>query len=370
MLHVDIPTRADLESLIHDRGPARVSLYLPTTPLTQQAQADRVAFRNLAGEALAQLADHDKREVRALEELLLDLVDDDDFWDTQANGLAVFATPAGLRSFRLPTRLTSLAEVSDRFHIKPLLRVMTVPQSAFVLALTADSVRVIEVFPDMPAHAVKVEGMPKDAASAAGRASIKERSPSGRIQGAEGMKVRLGQYARKVDQALREFLAGRDLPLILVATEPLLSIYRLVQSYPHLAATAVTTNPDAMSDGELAASARAVLDELFREELDGIRGLFEQRKGEHRTTTDVAQAARAATYGAVQKLLVDIDEVLPGTVAEDGEITLAAGPSAASYGVVDEIAGRALLTGARVLGVRREDIPGGGSLAAILRYAF
>jgi hypothetical protein len=370
MLHVDIPTRADLESLIHDRGPVRVSLYLPTTPLTQQAQADRVAFRNLAGEALAQLADHDKREVRALEELLLDLVDDDDFWDTQANGLAVFATPAGLRSFRLPTRLKSLAEVSDRFHIKPLLRVMTVPQSAFVLALTAESVRVIEVFPDMPAHAVKVEGMPKDAASAAGRASIKERSPSGRIQGAEGMKVRLGQYARKVDQALREFLAGRDLPLILVATEPMMSIYRLVQSYPHLAATAVTTNPDAMSDGELAASARAVLDELFREELEGIRGLFEQRKGEHRTTTDVAQAARAATYGAVQKLLVDIDEVLPGTVGDDGEITLAAGPSAASYGVVDEIAGRALLTGARVLGVRREDIPGGGSLAAILRYAF
>jgi len=370
MLHVDIPTRADLESLIHDRGPVRVSLYLPTTPLTQQAQADRVAFRNLAGEALAQLADHDKREVRALEELLLDLVDDDDFWDTQANGLAVFATPAGLRSFRLPTRLKSLAEVSDRFHIKPLLRVMTVPQSAFVLALTAESVRVIEVFPDMPAHAVKVEGMPKDAASAAGRASIKERSPSGRIQGAEGMKVRLGQYARKVDQALREFLAGRDLPLILVATEPMMSIYRLVQSYPHLAATAVTMNPDAMSDGELAASARAVLDELFREELEGIRGLFEQRKGEHRTTTDVAQAARAATYGAVQKLLVDIDEVLPGTVGDDGEITLAAGPSAASYGVVDEIAGRALLTGARVLGVRREDIPGGGSLAAILRYAF
>jgi hypothetical protein len=112
-----------------------------------------------------------------------------------------------------------------------------------------------------------------------------------------------------------------------------------------------------------------VLDGLFQDELADIRALYEQRKGEHRTTTDVAQAARAATHGAVHKLLVDIDEVLPGTVGDDGTVTLASGASASTYGVVDEIAARALLTGARVLGVRREDIPGGGSLAAILRYA-
>jgi hypothetical protein len=38
-------------------------------------------------------------------------------------------------------------------------------------------------------------------------------------------------------------------------------------------------------------------------------------------------------------------------------------------GVVHEIARRAFLTGARVLAVRREDIPGNGSVAAILRFA-
>jgi hypothetical protein len=37
--------------------------------------------------------------------------------------------------------------------------------------------------------------------------------------------------------------------------------------------------------------------------------------------------------------------------------------------VVDEIAARTLAMGGRVLGVRRDDIPGGGELAAILRYA-
>jgi hypothetical protein len=42
---------------------------------------------------------------------------------------------------------------------------------------------------------------------------------------------------------------------------------------------------------------------------------------------------------------------------------------AASYGVVDEIARRVLLSGGRVLAVRSDDVPGGGSVAAILRYA-
>ena len=42
---------------------------------------------------------------------------------------------------------------------------------------------------------------------------------------------------------------------------------------------------------------------------------------------------------------------------------------AVNYGVVDEIARRVWQTGGTVLAVRREDIPGGGPAAAILRYA-
>ena len=41
---------------------------------------------------------------------------------------------------------------------------------------------------------------------------------------------------------------------------------------------------------------------------------------------------------------------------------------AANYGVVDEIARRVLLSGGRVLALRRDDIPEHGTVAAILRY--
>ena len=68
-------------------------------------------------------------------------------------------------------------------------------------------------------------------------------------------------------------------------------------------------------------------------------------------------------------MLVDIDDVLPGTYDPGtGAIAPAASAGAESYGIVDAIAGRALATGARVLGVRRADIPGGGRLAAVLRF--
>ena len=83
----------------------------------------------------------------------------------------------------------------------------------------------------------------------------------------------------------------------------------------------------------------------------------------------MSDVARAATFGAVDTVLVDIDEVVPGYIDEEsGVVTITDADDASNYGVVDEIARRVLLNGGRVLAVRRNDIPGGGSVAAILRY--
>jgi hypothetical protein len=370
-LHTDIPTRSEIERLLLARDPCCVSAYVPTSPITQDAQADRIELKNLVSAASAQLdaAGAGRAAVADVREALDALVDDDDFWAEQARSLAVFASPAGLRTFRLPNRLTSIVEVGDRFYVKPLLRAVTFPQAAFVLALAAGSVRLVEVSREGPPFTVAVPDLPSDAASAAGKASIADRSPSARLQGSEGQKVRLRQFARKVDQALRGVLTGLELPLILAAAEPLASIYRSLNSYPHLVAAGIAGNPDAASDEDLAAAARAVLDGVYADELAAVGDLFELRSAHGRGSTDVATVARAATQGAVDTLLVDVDEKLPGHVDEDsGAVTFAA-DDAVSYGVVDEIARRVLLTGGRILAVRAPDVPGGGPLAAILRYA-
>jgi Bacterial archaeo-eukaryotic release factor family 11 len=370
-LHTDIPTRSDVERLLTTRDPLCVSIYLPTSPVTQAAQADRIEFRNLAGNAVEQLnaAAADRRAVAEIDESLDDLAGDDEFWAEQAHSLAVFASPGGTRTFRLPNRLTGVVEVADRFYVKPLLRAVSFPQAAFVLALAAGSVRLVEVMRDGPPFTVQVPDLPPDAASAAGKASITERSPIARLQGSEGQKVRLRQFARKVDQALRGVISGLELPLILAATEPLASIYRSVNNYPHVVEPGLRGSPDGASDDELAAGARAVLDEVYAGELSAVRDRFDLRFSRDRASTDVVTVARAATYGAVDTLLVDIDHKVPGTVDEQTGAVTFADDDAASYGVVDEIARRVLLSGGRVLAVRAPDVPGGGPVAAILRYA-
>jgi hypothetical protein len=70
-----------------------------------------------------------------------------------------------------------------------------------------------------------------------------------------------------------------------------------------------------------------------------------------------------------ETLIVDIDGIVPGTVDDQGRVSFAEGQGPASYGIVDEITGRALVSGARVIATRRDEVPGGGDLAAILRYA-
>ncbi len=372
MLYVDLPTQPEFRALNNLRADACVSIYLKTTPLSQQSDASRIELSNLARQAREQLekAGLDKRRLAALMQQFDDLSDDEEFWRLQANSLAVLATPDSMSTFRLPNTLVSMVEVSDRFHLKPLLRSITFPHSAFVLALSENAVRLVEVHAELPPSTVKVERMPRDAASAVGKSTLNDRSPSGRIHGLEGQNVRLRQYARQVDAALRPVLAGRDTPLILAGTGRLPSIFRSVNSYPGLLNDIIETSPDRQSDAELADAARPILDAEYKAELKAFADVYETRANSGRTTSDLSDAARAATFGAIEALLVDIDTVVHGTVDDTtGAVSFADDAGAASYGVIDEIAGRALASGAKVLGVRKADIPGEAPLAAILRYA-
>jgi len=115
MWHLDIPTESELRLLATISAPAVVSIYLPTTPISQDAAADAWVLNNL-------------------EQQLLDLVDDEDFWAHQSHGLGVITTADGQWTFRLPHRPNAQFHVDDKAHLLQLIAATDV-QDAHVLCL-------------------------------------------------------------------------------------------------------------------------------------------------------------------------------------------------------------------------------------------
>src|SRR5499426_2149360 len=157
ILPTDTPTRAQLELLLAAREPSSVSIYLPTNP-SSRGDAERIELKNLAREASTQLeqAGAARADVAEIDDELADLVDDDEFWRYQARSLALFLTPTTSTTFRLPNNLAAVTEVSDRFHLKPLLRAVTFPHTAFVLALSQSGVRVLEIAPELEPAEIRI----------------------------------------------------------------------------------------------------------------------------------------------------------------------------------------------------------------------
>ena len=356
-LHTDIPTRAEIEQLLATTSGHCVSIYLPTHRVTQETQQDRLVLRDLTRQAVEQLHDAGAPgdDVADIEGHLLHLVEDDeDFWVDQAESLAIFASPDRFETHRLPNHLTAMVEVSSRFHLSPLLRAVTFPQAAWILSISQGSVRLLELSPSGAPEEVSVEGLPRDATQSAGN---------------KVHRAREAAYARKVDTALRPVLAGSSLPLILAASQPMAALYRSVNTYPNLVADREHGNPETTSDADLGDAARSILDGVYADQLTEMAADFDRRRSQGRTAVDVSDLARLATIGAIDTVMVDMEASMPGSIDDDGAVSFDDDHGADNYDVLDEIARRVLLTGGRVLALRAGDIPGGGSVAGLLRYA-
>lgn len=368
MLHTDIPSQAEIIDLASTEGRTCVSIYTPTADTVRDHDRVQREFAGQVRSALAQIEDSDERAT--IEQSFEALTEWSEFWRYQSRTLVVHATTDRIRSYRLPNRLTAVTFAGDRFYLKPMLRTTSFPQTAFVLALAEGGVRLVDISADQPPAEVSVPGLPTDLESELGKPERSGYGPGSRPHNPDSRMTRIRQFTRIVDQALRTTLIGRGIPLILAAADPIASIYRGTTTYPGLLPQGIEGNPQALSDGALADAARTVLDNHYRDQLFDLRRLFDERKSQGRGLTDVADVAKAASYGAISTVMVDIESIVPGTVDPGtGDVHFTDGADDAQvYGVVDEITRRALLSGATVTAVRSEDMPDGAQIAAILRY--
>lgn len=367
MAHKDIPTRPEIQDLAAARSEHSVSIYLPTGPLPADSEKARIELKNQTRVVLNQLKEDGapKPTIENVENSINEIFEDAIFWRYQAQSLAIFINADGYQTFRLPNKFTATVDVADRFYIKPLMRTITFKQSAYVLALAQNSVRLIKVTADQPAEVVDVPGMPKDFDSYF-ISEMPGRQRSAR--GSHDESVRVQQFAAAVNKALFPVVRSTKLPLILASAEPMASAYRRSNSYKYIASEGIAGNPESLTDENLAERTRPILDTLYKEEIAEVVENFKAKQGQLMGSSELHTVAEGAVLHAIDTLLIDFDQRVPGYIEEDGTVTLSDGDDASNYGVADEIVRLALMVNARVYAVRSDEMPDGAAVAATFRF--
>lgn len=364
------PSPDDLQTLSDHRDDASVSIYLESSPLPSEHQRVKLALKNAVTDAVRQLdgTDIGAGRVGELRERLEQLADDREFWQHQSRGIALFASPDSLRSFRVFSRLTGLTAVGDRFDIGPLLRSVSFENGGYVLALTEGSIRLIEVSAEARPVDVELTGLPDDLHTVLEYASNEGQADRQRARGATGESIERQRYCRIVQGAVLAAIGDSELPLILAASRELEPAYREINDHDGLLSRGIDVHPGSLDVDDLESRARAILDEHYAEKLTVWREQFGTHRSNGRATSRIAEVAHAATVGAVEELLFDMDDTREGSIDEDGIVHAAEEAGPTTYGLIDEIAVRVLRNGGTVRAVRNRDLLDGSPVAAVLRY--
>lgn len=377
-----------MNSLLHDYTaglfdnvePPCLSLYQPTERRHPGNQQDPIRFRNLVKKLEQALQEHyPDHALRTLLQPFEELGQDRDFWNHSLDGLAVLATAAQFRVYRLPRPVAELAIVAESFHIKPLIRFLQSTDRYHVLGVSREKIILLEgnrdalhevdldpAVPRTPSDATT--GEPREVgvsawASAAGVPGV--RFSKGSKSDLEDNDAT--RFLRAVDRAILEHHSRPTrLPLILAALPENQSFFRSITHNPFLVAGEVTVHPDAVTIDALRERAWAVMEPHYRRRVAGLVEMYGAARANELGDDDLDQVAASAVAARVGTLLTEADRQIPGRIdPETGAIVLGGG---AVDDVLDDIAEVVLKNGGQVVIVPAEEMPTQTGVAAIYRF--
>jgi hypothetical protein len=382
---MDRLTPETLNRLLESQNGMAVSLYMPAERRGPETRQNPIRFKNLLKRAESLWTEAaDDPPPKAVFDPARRLMDDHVFWQNQSDGLAAFLSETGMQSYRLPIAFEELAIVTDRFHVKPLIGFVAEDRRFFVLALSGNNTRLFrctrqtarEIQPaEMPVslqEALAFDLPQKQLQFHTGtgeggdrRAAVYHGQGGGENDEAEVMT----RFCQAVRAGVNEILRDGNAPLVLAGAEPLVSMFREVNTYPYLAVQHVPGNPDERSPEALRDAAWEALAPQIEQERTGAVDRFMNASNGDRASRDLRRILPAALHGRVDTLLIAEGVRQYGRYDPDTDtLNLSAEPKPGDGDLLDLAAGHTLLKGGSVFPLPAAQVPGDGPAAALLRY--
>jgi hypothetical protein len=353
-----------------------------------EIQQDPIRLKNLLGEAEEVLVTMGLRSPEAGEllEPAQELLGDYEFWQHQSDGLAIFLSLKLFRAYRFPLEFDELVVVTDRFHVKPLLPLLSGDGRLYVLALSQNEVRLLQGT-RYSVGEIDLEGVPKSLAEALRHDDPEKQfqfhtqtqTPGGQGDRAavfhghgvvsEEDKENILRFFQKVDRDLQDVLSDEEAPLVLAGVEYLLPIYAKANTHPHLLSHGIEGNPEALSWEELHERAWAIVQPRFQKaQLEAI-AQYEQLVSTEQASHDIRTIVPAAHYGRVDTLFVAVGLQRWGAFdPQTNTIDIHGEEEPGDEDLLDLAAVQTLLHGGEVYALEPTEVPDGVPLAAVFRY--
>lgn len=381
----------EIKTLLKKQDDLCVSIFLPTSRGGLESPQDELRLRHQIRDAENRLLLENLRstEVEKLLEPLNTLLEDGIFWLHTIDGLAIFRTLDMFNYYRLPYNFIEQVVVSDHFYLKPLLPFLASGGRFYILALSQNSVRLLEgtrfsiqeldlpeTVPVNLADALKYEEAVNEVSfyssssgALVGKGGRKAAIFYGQGVGHDDSKDHLLRYFQQIDRGLHELLNDESIPLLLAGVEYLFPIYEQANTYPYLLHQGVPGNPDKLSPIALHEAAWEVVKPHFHRTQDKAATEYKDNVGTARTSNDIREIIPAAYYGQISSLFIAIDQELWGQFdPTSNTIHVHKEARFRDDDLLDEAATQTILHGGSVYAVEQAKMPDESMVAAVFRY--
>ncbi len=322
-------SRAELRELIDCQEGPCVSILLPSHTRDLEAHRDGVRYKNLLKKAAGRLREEGLK-ARECEALLAPL---HDIWSSrsaEAHGLAVFASSRGHRAYWVPLELEEVLVVSDAFHLKPLLPLLTGDGRFYILAISQKNARLFQAS-KFTMSEIELKDLPASLAESF-RFDVFEKSlqhhtssgpdasgrPNAIFHGHGGaghdhlLERKLHEHLHQLDTGIQKLIEDHHAPLVLAGVRSLCATYRHASRAHHLMPEGIDGNPEQLDARTLHARALALVAPELSARREKAAATWADLSRSERASTRLETVVMAAYQGRVEILFAAVDREVWG----------------------------------------------------------
>ena len=381
-------TWPQLKELAAHRTAPAVSLYLPTRRSAGETLEGPTRLKNALSTIDRLLQGRSEQDAAAVARQLREarlLVDDASFWRSQSEGLAFFMSPEMFRLCRSPIPFVEATLVGNFFHITPAIPAVEAGDF-FILALSKKQVRFLQAnryhareaaLPGAPASLEELffdrdtdqhlqlhtvghdEGAgPRHAAKFHGQTD--EQEP---------WRERTLHYLRAIDAAVGRATVGADGPLVFAGDVGLWPMYRQISRHPRLLDDFVRGNPELLSPQVLQDRAWPIVYKSFVSFRKHVTDVVALALAKGKGSASLEEIVTGSAVSRVEVLLLASGRNEWGRFdARANRVRLAGRFEPGCEDLLNVAACQTLSTGGRTYLCEPEEMPGGATAAAMLRF--